>query len=163
MQDTYKNADEAYTQTLPLFRSTMKKFHRTYRHHALPLDEIHSAALVLWVEAWNTWDPDKGPFPKRLRFKLWYGLHSVFHKKMWRYEPNTSDGDLVTARSLSFQEGRLAAASPDARLLLEKAINTGVGRPDTRRNWLVEMLLDMGWAGDRILESFAEVRDLLGE
>lgn len=150
---------------------------RHRRSHGGNLDEIESDANFAFMRACRTFDPSKGfRFSTWLWHQLRYGLigTSQAAAKEGSRPHSDEDPDTVEAGEPGFDLGRLQfEVSEDAALILGLVASPPPDlRMDVRENdkrltplaWkkaLTEYLKDIGWAGHRITESFAEIKEAL--
>ena len=79
------------------------------------------------------------------------------------------DGNPLALRSVAdHRAGRFSICnlasevSDDARRALEIAVKINGRGPSTKRHRLIAALQDLGWAGQRIIETFKEIKEALG-
>ena len=145
--------------------------HRHLKAHGGDPEEAFAEADYLFVLAWDTWEPERAPcFSTWLHFKVKFGLqdlHRANAKRLSRYKQEGEDFLLEDApEKRQCRLGQLltelsADALTIARLLLLTPLKNieEVTRPRavSRLKWVMEYLLECGWAGERIRESFQEI------
>ncbi len=160
---------EAYTLTRNLVYRVCSSFYRT---HGGDWREIVSFANEIWIRSWRTWEPHRGGFAKRAAYKIQAGLHGKFlrpHKRDLQIfarvnqEENqmTADNAALDLNEIHTPSLPLNDLSDDANTVVRLALDNNINGPSKRRSFMVRALLELGWTGARILESFGEITEAL--
>lgn len=132
-------------------------------------DDALSEAKIIYFKSLENWDGKKS----KLRTWVWnrvsWGLVGVKEKALHpkRKPPERSPlSKHLTTREPSAVEAMLADASQDAQAIMRLLFEcpgrwVDENKPWTTRRLLVDLLLEIGWTGERILESFREIKELI--
>jgi hypothetical protein len=153
--------------------------------------DLMAEARRLYCEAYETYDRNRSKFSTHCWTVVWWGLMQLKDKacqpkrcppnpivQLSRFDKRGRNRDELKGQhdrpyalplpdSFHFHiKEMLADASDDAgkviRLVLELPTNTfQVKAPKRSRRRLVELLLEIGWTAERIVESFREITDLI--
>ena len=130
--------------------------------HGGDFDDLMSEANLLFVRACHTHDSSKSRLITWVYTKVWYGLldhvRAVAKHQQWDCE----DLDQVADKPRFNVQDLLREVSGDAADIIRLIVDDD-GRDAARekRSAVVQHLLSIGWAADRIIESFREIRDAL--
>jgi hypothetical protein len=157
-----------------LIVDTAVKFARQYGGE---VDELVAEAQLLFMKNWRRYNPDCGSFSNFIRYYTWKGLLDTARKvakdrarcvSMPRAELDraaVADRATLGARlgelSADAQYVASLALRPPPDVRLSAAGRRGMEHPGSIRRAMIEFLEDMGWAGARVAEAFAEVKEAL--
>lgn len=164
------NETAAYQSVAALINSLVSKFFtRTHPDHR-DRDEMLSEAQLAWLEAHRTFDPTKAKYTTWVGFKVLKALQEKQRQGPYRFRRPRVDIPDNLEKIYDFRDRIptiMKEVSADSQLILELLVDcpfkviTGNGSPERKQNRLVRFLRRMGWAWDRITESFNEIREAL--
>lgn len=121
-------------------------------------DDLMSEANECFMLACHSHNPNKSRLITWVHQKVWYGLLEsarVHAKRNKRYAPANLEN--VQSKLTFDVERLLSEVSADAANI----INLIVYDNKDKRSAVIQHLLSIGWAAERILESFREIKDAL--
>ena len=150
------NANQAF-QTVE--RLIYKRVHKWHSWTGWDFDELLSEAVGEWFEKFAAYDPSRSRLTTWTWHTINYALRDYRAKRMRdeaRFQPSES---LASYPVLSrFSSERLkASVSEDGRIAIGEALAVEHGGGRKPRMAVIEALKELGWCGERILESFAEI------
>src|ERR1700722_19728887 len=145
--------------------------HGFVRHFHGNYDDYLSESHLLFMDAYNTYNPEKAKFTTHVRWRVYYGLMDMIRKQF-------KESERLLERSKSFNEaenhkngfrgfiGELSAdAATVARLLLQETPIEAMkneNKLDAGKASVVRLLIDdLGWDIRQITRCFTEIRDAL--
>jgi DNA-directed RNA polymerase specialized sigma subunit len=182
MIDTWQHEAcvETYDGVEMLLYHTVNKFRRRYR---LDYDDAKSAAMLGFVQAYDTFDPSIDPsFNKWVLTKVWSNLFDAFRRQIQDSKrPLETTGDNPIEYMESFPEPHkpefrvadfIGELSDDAKFVVTMVFNPpkqvvktvkkfGEDTDINLRMAVKHFLIDTGWAVNRIRRAFREVRNAL--
>lgn len=154
--------EETYADVAPVIRSVVVAFQRRYGGD---VEELESECYLHFMKAYNNHEIDKGNFGPRIRYVLWNGLldtkrvQAHRHAKLPR-DPSVEMNEIE--RKARFDVDRfLNELSEDAAKVAKLALQSHRRNLSYTRSLLADILSDLGWAAERILECFGEIKDAL--
>ena len=136
------------------------------RKHGGDVDDYVSAGNEAFMEAWLTWDPDRGT---AFSTWCWWKIRGAITSETKRRRPEQLGTDMpqpsrFDARRFLLEAGRDAGTV--ARMLWETPweLDDILHHKDTAscvRGGIQRRLKSMGWTWARIMESFDEIREAL--
>lgn len=157
--------NETYRSVEGLLYSVVWKFHRA---KGGDVDDLLGIAHEAYVDAYDTYDPDRGEFETWVVNKIHYRMledwrkRCVRHRALPRCEVNF---DLMACGEKSPLDG----LSEQAREVVEMVLTSDprvtsrvAGR--SRHPWraaLADVLVEAGWTVKQVAEAFAEVQEAL--
>jgi DNA-directed RNA polymerase specialized sigma24 family protein len=164
--------DECYRDVYKYIRMTVRKLARIHR---LDPAEALAEANLIFLKAYHTYDPSRGPLYKRVRSMIWYGLMGEMRRraKQWHRHPTVPLGSDIAKpepRRAEVCPDLYARASADVRTLLsllvepppelrEFVTTDAPTRQDVRRK-VAEYLIGLGWDADRVRVAFKQAATL---
>lgn len=165
--------EQAYKDNEKLIHAVCHNFRRKTGDHRnggliyADYDELVGEANALFVMAYRTWDPTKGPLNKRIAYAVWGGLTETWRRTCRRRrvlnQLPLGEGCEVDMVDPPQQESpyadlfrRLDGLSGDALAVADVVFH----KRKTRRA-LTRFLLDLGWAVVRVFEAYKELREAL--
>jgi RNA polymerase sigma factor (sigma-70 family) len=159
------------TATNDLYRKYQNLIYRLIHNHQAKYggdwDDLLSRANERFVKACQSFDPC--PERGQCKFSSWlstivsYGLLHDLKQKI-KHQKRFEDVDLcqkTTPPKFDLEEV-IKDISPDAGNVIQLIIDPEWKTyKNHRSNILINFLLDVGWAGKRIAESFQEIREVL--
>ncbi len=164
---------ETYEDVAKLLRHTAQRFSKSY---GLDHEESFSQANLLFMSAYDSYDPRMSAFTTWLVNVVWNGLKNHYRKNTaedqgrYRYRRNTA-----RSRTTTFDVEKLEReVSEDASFVIilvidppidirlaTKTTKFGKIRTDSLTKAIMEYLRDIGWSSDRIQNSFTEIQESL--
>lgn len=169
--------EETFSDLEPLLHQVVHKFSR--RYPGIPHDELFSVACERFVAAYRS-NKRYTKLSTWLTNMVWWGLLDYYRSEAKQHRRNTPisscpDNPLATLQARPRREFRhfLGDLTDDARFVALLATNLPPDiklearrrRPKAKepvcQHALKEFLADLGWAAQRIAESFEEIRRAL--
>ncbi len=166
-------ANETYAEVQLLLYDLVHKF---IKRHGGDFDELVSRANELYMDAYISYDPDKGSFSKRVQYVVWNGMLDSYRvstnrTRLLKRQPE----EILKSCFLPEQEkfdlwGLLQELSGDGRTAVVLALRSppemmeamvGNDTPTSLAKALKSYLQTVGWAPSRIARVFREVRQAL--
>ncbi len=165
----------AYQAVEKLLRAMVRKFNGKFggdiEDQLSEANEIFiTHALPFWRKAGGFYVKEGDRYlPRHGKYKLttvahravWWKLQKLHEKRVRREERRKGGIGNLAVQEKFRPETLQIELSSDAALVIEKARNTPAKTGHGARGWLGAMLLDIGWSGARILESFREIQEVL--
>ena len=156
-----------------------KIVHKFRRRYGGDYQELFSQASLYYVKAYNTFDPSRGSFTKRIGYNVWMDLLSekrrqaiaVKNRPAYCWDPDWFECVAEQERRGLNVARLLGTISPDAAFVIKIVLDLPV--PPEGDGWrphkcpsyshrsLIRFLSGLEWTGQRILESFAEIKEAL--
>lgn len=152
--------------------------HRFYKRYGGDLQELQAQANLIFLESYESHDPEKAQFSTWLVFTLWKRLQGNLRRDLRHRElaPTVALGNITMPDRTHFDLDQfMDELSEDARTVaslvldLPMDIRLSLETRKQRKGWdrqtpcenikgaLVEFLWDLGWTTQRIGESFREI------
>jgi hypothetical protein len=154
-------ADERYESIKRLITKIVRQFRQ---NHGGEYDLLLSDALFIYIKSARSWDPDKGPFAKRIAYDVWWGLFDRYREQQRKRANNPATVALThdATRSPPFSLSNLLPdLSRNGRSLVVTALDLEGKDPSKLRLKLISTLLAADWSPERIAKAFREVRERL--
>lgn len=169
MELVMRPIEETFAEMEQKIVAWVRRFERTKGGQ---FTELLSIAYDAFMHASRTYRPEKGPYEHWLKFTVWTEMLEVLRKDMGRNNrlPRRAlDFANYAAKSHFDSEVFVNELTSDAaivaRLALESPAELGhAGRspnPVRRRGAIEAFLARLGWAAERISDSFTEIREAL--
>jgi hypothetical protein len=122
-------------------------------------DDLLCEANFIFVEAFQGWREEEGPFIKRLNFKLYRKLPEFCYTMRAKTKKNcTMEGVDVVAKEEKGIGHILAKLGKEARMLVEVALSAP---EELSREILIEKFADLGWTEWKTSVRYREVKEAL--
>jgi len=165
--------EETYEDVKLLLHSICHQFmsQKGIAHHYY--DEWHAEALLCYVSAYRSFEPNYGRFTTWLWSCVWHGLNRKFCRDARHHKtahPTLKDFRQIEGPGRLFKMGEFfSSLSEDARIVVRLVFGVSCRRWDEPRRMtrnemrllVICLLQDMGWTYDRIKTSFGEIRRAL--
>lgn len=162
--------------------------HRFRKKYGGEFDELLSEANEIYMDAYRSHDPERGPFHKHLQAKIWGGMISTLRKRLQRNRTVsvkrgkvfrvsdcsnvTIDESMKQRETIPFDERKLYAMSRDARFIVDLARNPTreinflitcmltpkITTAEAHRRAIIDLLRHSGWNEKRIIRAFNNAR-----
>jgi hypothetical protein len=164
------SADSRYAEHRRFVEQIARKFHRRYGG---AYDDWLSDAQLAYANAVATYDPGRGALAPRVGVKVRHDLLTALKRRLARRRHEVLVPDCSPlAPAPRPGGGAFAALSPDAESvahLLLRFAGEPPGGARGREAWssavrypVAQMLLDVGWAWQRVFETFRELGRAFG-
>lgn len=164
--------EETYKDVEALIYDVCHKINRLYSNLFGGLDEIVAEANILYIRAYDTFQPNHGAsFTTWLRGYVWRGLLEIVRRRMNKLRLH----EKVEPRNAAYTHGHfnyvdlLEALSDDAMTVVSLIVNDQP--PLELKRWyrtsqspqkaLREYLTDNGWSTTRVSSTFSEITEAL--
>jgi len=169
-QVDFTNSEKAFRATEKLVVFLVNTFYNKYGGNR---EDLLSEAHWHWVRAWNTFDPKRGKFHKRVQFMVWYGLMTTFYKeqKINKKTPIGKFKDRVEyigdayiptiKEKFGFNSKKVKELIDiiiDDRLDLLKCAGIRKNIQEVRQSF-IEFLRSIGWSYEQIAEVIQEIQE----
>lgn len=169
---TRQAAEETYLEVKPVILAAVRDIYKRFGGN---FDDILSDANTAFLEAYESWEPEKSSFTSWLRLRIFSTtVNNLRHscRDHARYE-HVDDSQLTRPTGSFDPKSLLEELTEDARIVVQLTLETPAeleavvrakgGQPRNLRSSLRSYLAEMGWTACRIAESFNEVRRVLAE
>jgi hypothetical protein len=156
------NTDKEYAGLRDFIYHTCHKFQSKYGGD---FEELVSEANEYYMDARRSYDPKKAKLITWVGFRIYKGLLET--RRRWAYRNNrVAMGQLAhdPVQQERFRLDRLIKeVSQDAQKVLRIVLGNDppIRKAIPFRSALVEFLRGLGWAGERIIETFLEIKEAL--
>lgn len=133
-----------------------------WRKYHGDLEEYMSLASEVFCKAYESFDYGKHPsFNRYLHWMIWNALLSRYNKEKRRKQvPLFTDN--LSRRTKEFHlEEFLDDLSADGATVVKLSLSLASPRAKVKKSLIKEVLKELGWTMQRILESFSEIAEAL--
>lgn len=164
---------ETFEDTQVALLNAVRRFQRRYGGD---MDELIAQANLLFLQAYERYDPARGSFTAYVGFYVYRQLIEGIRKTLMRRarcRPVDIDPDsLTTANDPTRLVDLMASLSPDAATIVQLILKTPpdlllilreqrYNTTSAVKSCVREMLADAGWVSDRITNGFTEIESAL--
>ena len=163
---------ETYTDVEKLIHNICHKFIKRHFNPFNEYDDLSSEANLLFLDAYQNYNPEKGPFTNHIHFTIWHGLlekmENSFKKIKSVCEVNeflpaknetTSLDDLLCDLS---NDGKtminLIRSSPKEIQQIMRTEKPHVRRPHCK---LKSIMKGIGWSSEQIIKTINEIKEVI--
>jgi len=167
--------EQSYEDVRRLIAKVSSSFRRRFGGD---YQEIISEANVAFLEAYRTYDCDRGSFSKRVSYVVYMQLVENACKRMnhaKKYPEVLITPDVPEKHHHGGLGSILSEVSEDAAIVIRLVLDppgelycrmppprSSSFRAEEVRDAVADFLLDVGWATRRVIDAFDEIREVLG-